>query len=101
MKQYDKALRWAELRDAASYHVNRQGIPLVIDIEYAKQFSVTDINVLEKIINPEINEANILVEISYYHKEYGTVKKIRQEQLWWLNQEAGVWLIESGFPEFK
>jgi len=101
MRQYEKALRWAEYRAAAKYHVSREGKPLVVDIERAMNFNVTGITILEKTLNPETTEAVILAEISYYNKEYGTLQKIRQEQHWWRAPEGRVWLIESGFPEFK
>ncbi len=98
---YEKALRWAEYRAAASYHVSREKTPLVVDIEHAKNFSVTGINILEKTLNPEVTEAVILAEISYYSKEYGTVKTLRQEIHWWRDPEGKIWLIESDFPEFE
>ncbi len=101
LKNYEKALRWAEYRAAASFHVSRDGKPHVIDVEGANDFNVTGINVLEKTVNPEINEAVILAEINYYNKERGTLRRIRQEQHWWRSEESKVWLIESKFPEFK
>jgi hypothetical protein len=101
LQDYEKALRWAEYRAVASYHVSREKTPLVVDIEHAKNFSVTGINILEKTINPEVTEAVILAEISYYSKEYGTVKTLRQEQHWWRVPEGKAWLIESDFPEFE
>ena len=101
LRDYETALRWAEYRAAASYHVSREGIPLVVDIEYAKNFNVTRINILQKTVNPEVTEAVILAEIDYYNKEYGTVKILRQELHWWRDPEGKAWLIESDFPEFK
>ena len=101
IKKYEKALRWAEYRAAASYHVGRDKKPLVVDLENAKNFNVTGINVVEKTINPEINEAIVLAEISYYNKEYGTLKKLRQEQHWWREDDTRNWLIESDFPKFE
>ena len=74
---------------------------MVIDLAKIKQFNVTGINVLEKTIDPEATEAIILTEISYYHKEYGTVKTIRQEQHWWRIPDESTWLIESEFPKFE
>ena len=101
LRKYEKALRWAEYRTVADYHVSREAKPLVVDIERARNFNVTGISILDKTINPEITDAVILAEISYYNKEYGTLQKIRQEQHWWRAPEGNVWLIESGFPEFK
>ena len=74
---------------------------MVIDLAKIKQFNVTGINVLEKTIDPEATEAIILTEISYYDKEYGTVKTIRQEQHWWRIPDESTWLIESEFPKFE
>lgn len=101
IRSYDKALRWAEYRSAASYHVGRDKKPMVIDIEKVNKFNVTGINILEKTIDPEATEASILAEISYYDKEYGTVKTLRQEQLWWRVPDESTWLIESEFPKFE
>ena len=101
LKEYDKSLRWSEYRSAANFHVSREEIPLPVDIEHVKKFSVTGIKVLQKTINPEITEAIVLIEISYYNKEYGTVNSIRQEQHWWRVPDKNIWLIESDFPEFE
>ncbi len=98
---YVTALRWELIDDAASYHVSREGDALEIDIEYVKQFDVTDINILQKVVNPEGNEANVLTEIEYFNEDTASVHTFKYEQLWWFNEDIKRWLIESEFPKFK
>ncbi|MEE9117568.1 MAG: hypothetical protein V3U02_03095 [Calditrichia bacterium] len=101
LTKYGTALRWAQIRDAASYHIKRNEEQVVVDLVHMEKFNITSVDVLEKTPNQDGTEASILIEISYYSKDRGTLQKVRQAQLWWYNQKAKHWLIDSDFPEFK
>ncbi|MFT5425338.1 MAG: hypothetical protein ACI9ZT_000262 [Gammaproteobacteria bacterium] len=103
---YGAALRWARHREAISYHVTRDAKFAEVNIEDLENFGVTSVEVLSKTIVPSaekggVTEAAIVVEISYFHKEQGTVRKLKLNQIWWYNADIKRWLIETEFPEFK
>lgn len=103
---YGAALRWARHREAISYHVTRDEKFAEVDIDQLENFGVTSFEVLSKTIIPSaekggVTEAVIDAEMSYFHKEQGTVRKLKLSQIWWYNAEIKRWLIETEFPEFK
>jgi len=106
LTQYASALRWARLREAVSFHMTQDGKVAVVNLEYLENFSVTSFKIISKTIIPSsekdgINEAIVVAEMSYFHKEQGTIRKSNLNQLWWYNLEIKRWLIETEFPEFK
>lgn len=106
LTQYGAALRWARHREAVSFHVTQEGKVAEVNLDHLENFGVTSFEIISKVIVPSsekggINEAIIVAEISYFHKEQGTVRKLKLNQLWWYNPEIKRWLVETGFPEFK
>ena len=103
---YASALRWGRLHEAINYHMSQDGKSAEVNLEYLEQFSVTSLDVISKTIIPSsekggINEAIIVAEMSYFHKEQGTIRKAKLNQLWWYSTEIKRWLVETDFPEFK
>jgi len=103
---YASALRWSFYREAVSYHVTRDGKVHEVDLEELEKIEVTDINIISKTIIPSseeggINEAIIVAEVFYFHKDRGTLKEIQLNQIWWYSTEIKHWLIETDFPDFK
>ncbi len=106
VSEYASSLRWSFYREAISYHVTRDGKFSEVDLEEVEKIEVTDFNILSQTIIPSseeggINEAIIKAEISYYHKDRGTLREIELEQIWWYNEKFKAWMIESDFPDFK
>ena len=106
LTQYGAALRWARHREAASFHVTQVGKVAEVNLDNLENFGITSFEIISQVIVPSsekggINEAIIVAEISYFHKEQGTVRKLKLNQLWWYNPEIKRWLIETDFPEFK
>ncbi|MCH8262819.1 MAG: hypothetical protein IIA77_07200 [Proteobacteria bacterium] len=106
LTQYVAALRWGRLREAVSFHVAQDGTVAAVNLEYLENFSVTSFKIISKTIIPSsekdgINEAVVVAEMSYFHKEQGTIRKSNLNQLWWYNAEIKRWLVETEFPEFK
>ena len=86
--------------------MTQDGKSAEVNLEYLEQFSVTSLDVISKTIIPSsekggINEAIIVAEMSYFHKEQGTIRKAKLNQLWWYSTEIKRWLVETDFPEFK
>lgn len=101
LTQYGVALRWGHYNQAISYHMNRDGEQLLADRNNLEHYNVTAFSPIDPVVNEDGTEATIPVEIDYYDKEYGTLRKIKEIQYWWYSKESKRWLIESDFPAFK
>lgn len=101
LEQYSAAFRWGRFREAYSFHVTRNEKTPEVDLEKMDNFSVTGMNIIRNDINPEGTEADLLIEINYYDEQYGTLRKIKQQQLWWFHKELKRWFTEADFPDFK
>ena len=97
---YDVAMRWAQYSEAYAYHISPDGIRPFTDLDLLQELSVTGVKVIEKNINLENTEAVVKIEISYYFKNEGTIKKIKLEQHWWVKEETNQWFIDGDFPKF-
>ncbi|MCK5431762.1 MAG: hypothetical protein KAJ03_03410 [Gammaproteobacteria bacterium] len=103
---YASALRWGRHREAISFHIARDGKTAEVYLDHIEQFSVTSFEYISKKIIPSsekegITEAVIVAEMSYFHKEQGTIRKLQLNQIWWYNKDIKRWLVETDFPEFK
>ncbi len=101
IKNYNIALRWSQYLDAQRFHVSKDGARQNIDLEYLEKIRITGYSIHSKVITDEVTEALISTEINYYNDEYGTLKKLMNEQKWWYEPESKGWFIESEFPSFK
>jgi len=101
LTQYGVALRWAHYNQAIAYHMNRDGEQILVDKNHLEHYNVTAFRPIDPVVNEEGTEATIPVEIDYYDKEYGTLRKIKEIQYWWYNEENKRWFVESDFPNFK
>jgi len=51
------------------------------------------------ILNETNDEAAVLAEISYYHERVNSVHNIRDQQVWW-QDENGIWRLDGQLPPF-
>ena len=100
MDEYIAALRWGRFERAKEYHRNKDDTLPEIDTSNLEAIKVTGHTIKKKTINDDLDEAIIEVKMQYYHSDYGTVKKISFEQVWWLHEESKGWYLSSDFPEF-
>jgi hypothetical protein len=101
LREYGSALRWGYYKHAYGYHVTRDGNTPQVNFEKLEDFSVTGYEVIEKSVNEDGTEAEVLIKIGYYDEQYGTLNVNKQKQLWWFNKEHERWFTEADFPEFK
>ena len=98
---YIADLRWARFQQLADYHLKQDGSLAEIDRDKLAPIKVTQIQVMEKILAPEMDRATVVLDMSYYHNDYGTVQKQELVQNWWYKEDASRWFVESDFPVFK
>ena len=98
---YTVALRWGMYKEAYSYHYSPEGKQPPATLDGLEEISVTGIEVIEKVINPEHTEAYVESTITYFFKTQGTIKKIKLKQKWWFNDQYKQWFVDHPFPNFK
>ena len=101
ISNYNVALRWGMYKDAYSYHYSPKGIQPQAKLDNLEQISVTGVEVTEKKINIEHNEAYVEIVITYFFQTEGSIKRIKLNQKWWFNEKFKQWFIDNAFPEFN
>lgn len=100
LDDYVAALRWGRFDQAAQYHRKRDKSRSEIDTSQVDYIRVTGHTMKKKTVNDAVDEAQVEVELQYYHNEYGTLKKTVIQQDWWYDQELKGWFLASDFPKF-
>lgn len=101
LRQYNVDLRWGLYREAQQFHVDRDGKRAEIDLDTLAHIHITGYEVKEKIMNEELTGAQVTSEFSFFHDDYGKVKKVEFTHSWWFQPDTKRWFIESEFPVFK
>ena len=101
ISNYNVALRWGMYKDAYSYHYSPKGIQPPAKLDDLEQISVTGVEVTEKKISTEHNEAYIETVVTYFLQTERSIKKIKLNQRWWFNEKFKQWFINNAFPEFN
>ena len=98
-KAYGKLIRWNAYEEAANYIKLRDGSEVVFDADLLKEIRVTRYEVSSMILNETNDQAAVLAEISYYHERVNSVHNIRDQQVWW-QDENGIWRLDGQLPPF-
>ena len=101
ISNYNVALRWGMYKNAYSYHYSPKGIQPQAKLDNLEQISVTGVEVTEKKINIEHNEAYVEIVITYFFQTEGSIKRIKLNQRWWFSEKFKQWFIDNAFPEFN
>lgn len=101
MTQYGAAYRWGRIREAYSYHIDRDGKKPETDLDRFENFSVTDFKPIDPVVNEDATEAVVPIVIDYYNEQDGNLRKFKDTQHWWFSTEKKRWFVESAFPVFK
>ena len=101
ISNYNVALRWGMYKDAYSYHYSPKGTQPPAKLDNLEQISITGVEVTEKKINEEHNEAYVESVVTYFFQTEGSIKKIKLNQRWWFNEKFKQWFIDNAFPEFN
>lgn len=98
---YMSSLRWGYYDLASQMITNRDSTPEPIDFDFLKRIRVTSYDTLNQFSNPELNSVQYVVQISYYHTDYGTVRSITDHQNWRYDEDAKRWFLDGNLPDFK
>jgi len=71
------------------------------DFNHLKNVTVTSYELLEKTASSDNLEAQLTVEIRYFHADYLRVTTLVDEQQWEYDKKDGRWYLVSGLPDFR
>ena len=100
-RAYRKAVRWSEFEIASTYVRRRDQSEYHYDSDFLDGIRVTSIEITERDVRLEDDEAIVKLEISYYHEDGGVVKEIVDAQTWWYDVDAEQWYLDGTFPDFS
>ena len=102
---YGAALRWERHDQAFRFHLTQDGKTPTISSDYLKNFSITHFKILSKKLLPiseqNVPQALVHIEVDYFNKTQGKIKKRAFKQNWWYNSEIRGWLIDEDFPKLE
>ncbi|MFK8027110.1 MAG: hypothetical protein AB8C40_03530 [Gammaproteobacteria bacterium] len=99
-KAYGKLIRWKAYDEASAFIKLREGGEVVVNTELLNEIRVTKYEVISIIMNESRDEAVILADIAYYHERINSVHEIKDKQIWWKEEESGVWSLDGQLPPF-
>lgn len=100
VKLYGKLIRWRGYEQAAGMIKKRSSAMEPLDRDFLKEIRVTKYEVLQIKVNEDQDEAVVIATISYYHERVNAVNTIEDVQVWWHDEEAGVWYLDGDLPRF-
>lgn len=101
INQYVFALRWGRYQDAHEYHAEEDGSKPELNLDKLNRIRITSHTIFEKNVNTDLSEATVKGELNYYSTEYGTLQKVKLDQVWWYEPETKRWYLKGPLPAFK
>ncbi len=102
---FSQAIRWSEFERAQEYIRTRDNRPLNPDLAYLNQIKITKYQNTNIVPQENLDAQNLdrilVYEIDYFVKDNYKMKHQRYEQLWWYDESAETWFLDSGLPRFK
>lgn len=97
---YRKLMRWSYFEEAAKYMKGRDTELRRPALARYEAWKVAAYDVSDMVRNKTGDEARMVVQISVYSKETGTVSSVRDDQFWWYDENESRWYLGSPFPDF-
>jgi hypothetical protein len=97
-KRYGRLIRWSEFEAAMPY--------LAADVAKERSAAPADVRISDyevKQVAYTEDKQQVLqtVRIGYFRQSNPKLRTLEDLQLWEFNPDKGVWLLTSGFPDFK
>jgi hypothetical protein len=97
---YSKMLRWGYFEEATGYLRARDGETVPPDLTQLARHRITSYSVKSQLLADNGREGRVLALIEYYDVDSGVLKSLRDEQLWWFDDETKRWYLSSTLPGF-
>ncbi|MDX2424924.1 MAG: hypothetical protein QNK15_01595 [Cycloclasticus sp.] len=100
-KLFMKALRWKSYDMAASVIRFRNPARRLAPIDGLNNITVTSYDLIASLPNAEDGSVVAQALFSYIQDSTGRVYQLKHTQVWWFDEEAKQWFLDSDMPEFK
>ena len=97
---YRKLIRWGYYDEAEKVLRKQDGTPIEADLERASRYRVTSYTIKQQLMADNGREARVVALIEYYELDSGVIHSLRDEQLWWYDDEAMRWYVAAPLPAF-
>lgn len=97
LRLYEKSIKWGLYSDAQSVVEKPEPQEL---LDRYEEIKVISYEVVHQEIVGDFEQLNQIVEIKFYHEQQGTIKTVRDPQVWIYNDDREAWVLESGLPDF-
>lgn len=97
---YRKLIRWGYYDEAVKYLLSSDGSAVPADLGRMARYRVTSFEFGNKLLADTGKEARVSAVIEYYEIDRGVISTLRDEQLWWFDDESKHWYLSSGLPAF-
>jgi hypothetical protein len=102
VKKYNDTIRWHDMNSASLFAAESLDEEFRARVRVAKNVQVVEYRILRTKYNEEKGEAEVQVEIDYYHLSSNRLKTLVDTQKWAYIKEDGEkhWRLMSLLPEF-
>lgn len=102
VKKYNDTIRWHDMNSAIMFSAESLDEEFSARVKAAKNVQVVEYRILRTKYNGEKGEAEVQVEIDYYHLSSNRLKTLVDIQKWAYIREGGEqhWRLMSLLPEF-
>ncbi|MCI0655289.1 MAG: hypothetical protein L0Y39_12570 [Methylococcaceae bacterium] len=94
---YERSIKWGDYADARL--LTEKPEPQERLDQY-NAIKVISYDVIDQKIVGDFEQLNQVVEIKFYHEQQGTVKTVRDVQVWLYNKDRDTWVLKTGLPDF-
>lgn len=100
VETYRKMIRWGHFDEAVKYIRSNDGSELTPDLDRAARYRVTSFEIGNHLIADNGKEALVVALIEYYELDSGVLNSLRDDQLWWYDEDEKRWYLGSPLPQF-
>ena len=105
VRLFSQAIRWSEFEKAQGYIRMRDDHPQNQYIDYKDKIKVTKYQTTNKSPQEHYDEQSsdiiLVYEIDYFNENNYKIKHLRYEQVWWYDNSARNWFLDSDLPKFE
>lgn len=97
LRLYEKSIKWGMYADAQTVLENPEPQEL---LDRYGEVKVVSYDVVRQEIVGDFEQLNQIVDIKFYHEQQGTIKTVRDVQMWIYDDDRETWVLQSGLPDF-
>ena len=98
-------MRWNKFVSAKQFIHRRDEQAESHDINLYAQIEITHYESISEVqVNiPDQNNPDVVsvYDVSYFNKNDYSIKHMQYEHVWWFDEEAEIWFLDSDLPDFN